>query len=76
MDLAKVDRTSAKRQLTIAINNLKLTITNEGDAKTVSDRYETVKSKWSIGMLLYQVSRKNNKIIVWYNIIYNKNNIR
>ena len=47
MDLAKVDRTSAKRQLTIAINNLKLTITNEGDAKTVSDRYETVKSKWS-----------------------------
>ena len=69
MDLAKVDRTSAKRQLTIAINNLKLTITNEGDAKTVSDRYETVKSKWSIGMLLYQVSRKNNKIIVWYNII-------
>ena len=47
MDLAKVGRTSAKRQLTIAINNLKSIIDEKGDAKTASDRFEAVKLKWS-----------------------------
>ena len=45
-DKAKTDRTSAKRQLTMAINNLNAALKEERHSKVVEDRFESVKTQW------------------------------
>ena len=42
-DKAKTERTSAKRQLTMSINNLKTAVADERHTKVVEDRFESVK---------------------------------
>ena len=44
---AKTDRTSAKRQLTMSINNLKAAINDNRHVKVIEDLFDSVKIQWS-----------------------------
>ena len=46
-DKAKTERTSAKRQLTMSINNLNAALKEERHSKVVEDRFESVKNQWA-----------------------------